>query len=146
MGIQAQGQAESPFDVRRRSGHIHQETIGVSRLDAKTIRGQEFDHALIVLLGWTKPFSEFFGSEIMVIVGAGWVVDLPEKICEPLWIAQVKANCKLQISRGREAANGRQLRHFFWHMAAQELPAGLWGLRKSTDRHNETGAKCANKQ
>ena len=67
------------LNIRDRPAHIQQHAVGVRGGHLQSIGLGEGDNRLIILFRRTESFSKFLRCQVTMIIGAGRIVDLPQR-------------------------------------------------------------------
>ena len=87
----------------------------------KTIGASKLDGALIILFSGTKFLGELFRGEVLVIIGAGRIIELLQKCVEKRPVSQGQSDRKVQFLTLRQTADGLKRPDRARHVAAKDL-------------------------
>src|ERR1035438_2691891 len=80
MRIDEQVHVESAFDDCHRAAYVEQNAIGMRAGNCETVRLREGDEHLVLLFRRAEHFGELLRCQILMIMRAGWVINLLEQI------------------------------------------------------------------
>ena len=121
---------EGLFDLRNGPRHIQQHPVGMGAPDGQAVGLRKADRRLILLLRRAKCLRELFRRQIVVVVGTGRRVHLPQQVGERVPVAQRQTDGQVQLIGRRQPAGRLQPGHGRRHMTGQHSRVGGLGCQR----------------